>query len=386
MAAEGGIASKSFHKTEGNAEHFISVTAPGDLSFRDQIDLVRRRYAEARDGLGLAPETAIFRRLYLSDAINQAAPVRESALVVDPDAGPVSVSIVQQPPLPGSKIALLAYHVEGRGIEKHQLSPKHLIVKKNGLRHLWSTRLCAGAYGAAASSVDTQTWEIFGDLINTLTVNGGNLRDHCVRTWLYLKNVDVFYQGMVDSRGKLFAQHGMTKDTHYIASTGIEGACAHRFDLVLMDAYSILDLVPEQMSYLNDFDRLCPTKDYNVHFERGTRIAYADRAHHFLSGTASIDKTGQVVHAGDVLKQLEHALVNAQALLRSGAADLDDMTHLIVYLRDPPDFAAVDAYLADRFPSLPRVIVQGSVCRPEWLVEVEGIAITANDAPDLPAF
>ena len=62
------------------------------------------------------------------------------------------------------------------------------------------------------------------------------------------------------------------------------------------------------------------------------------------------------------------------------------MTHLIVYLRDPPDFAAVDAYLADRFPSLPRVIVQGSVCRPEWLVEVEGIAITANDAPDLPAF
>ena len=58
MAAEGGIASKSFHKTEGNAEHFISVTAPGDLSFRDQIDLVRRRYAEARDGLGLAPGPA----------------------------------------------------------------------------------------------------------------------------------------------------------------------------------------------------------------------------------------------------------------------------------------------------------------------------------------
>ena len=56
-----------------------------------------------------------------------------------------------------------------------------------------------------------------------------------------------------------------------------------------MDAYSLLGLQPEQVSYLNDFDRLCATKDYDVTFERGTRIAYADRTHHFISGTASID-------------------------------------------------------------------------------------------------
>ena len=59
---------------------------------------------------------------------------------------------------------------------------------------------------------------------------------------------------------------------------------AHRYDTVLMDAYSNLDLLPEQISFLNDFDRLCATKDYNVTFERGTRVAYADRAHHFISG------------------------------------------------------------------------------------------------------
>lgn len=385
MVVEGGIASRSFRQAEGGAEHFISVTAPGSLGFKDQIELVQKRYAEARKALGLTPETAIFRRVFLSDVINQAALVRESALVVEPAASPVAVSIVQQPPLPASKIALLAYHVEGDDIKKHRLSPKHMIVEKNGLRHLWSTRLCAGAYGASAS-VDTQTWEIFGDLINTLSHNGGNLRDHCVRTWLYLKDVDVFYQGMVDSRGRLFSQHGMTKDTHYIASTGIEGACAHRFDLVLMDAYSILELTPEQVSYLDDLDKLCATKDYNVHFERGTRIAYADRSHHFISGTASIDNTGQVVHPGDVLKQLEHALSNVAGLLRSGAAGLDDMMHLIVYLRDPPDFERIDDYLANRFPRLPMIIVQGAVCRPEWLVEIEGIAISANDEPDLPSF
>ncbi|MFX5752317.1 hypothetical protein ABTE32_23135, partial [Acinetobacter baumannii] len=66
----------------------------------------------------------------------------------------------------------------------------------------------------------------------------------------------------------------MTGDTHYIASTGIEGGCSHRFDVVLMDAYSVLDLEQGQISYLNDFDRLCATKDYKVTFERGTRVAY----------------------------------------------------------------------------------------------------------------
>ncbi len=385
MVVESGITSKSFQTGEGGAEHYISVTAPGNLNIKDQIVLVQKRYAEAIKALGLTPATAIFRRVYLSDVINQAALVRESALVVEPAASPVAVSIVQQPPLPSSKIALLAYHVEAVDIKKHRLSPKHMIVEKNGLRHLWSTRLCAGNYGASAS-VETQTWEIFGDLINTLSHKGANLRDHCVRTWIYIKDVDVFYQGMVDSRGRLFSQHGMTKDTHYIASTGIEGACPHRFDLVLMDAYSILDLAPEQVSYLDDFDKLCATKDYNVHFERGTRIAYADRSHQFISGTASIDNTGQVVHPGDVLKQLERALSNVKALLLSGAAGLDDMMHLIVYLRDPSDVGRVDDYLANRFPLLPIITVQGAVCRPEWLVEIEGIAISANDEPDLPSF
>jgi enamine deaminase RidA (YjgF/YER057c/UK114 family) len=190
----------------------------------------------------------------------------------------------------------------------------------------------------------------------------------------------------VESRGKVFHQNGMTEATHYIASTGIEGACAHQYDLVLMDAYSVLDLIPGQMSYLHDLDKLCPTKDYKVHFERGTKISYADRAHYFISGTASIDKAGRVVHPGNVLKQLERALTNVEGLLACGEASIADMTHLIVYLRDASDFEQVRACLSERFPGLPAVFVEGPVCRPEWLVEIEGIAIANHDAPELPSF
>jgi enamine deaminase RidA (YjgF/YER057c/UK114 family) len=379
-------ATRSFRGSGGGAEHYITLEPPPDLSLAAQIRYLERRYAEALADLGLAPDSAVFRRLYLSDAPNQAEAVRASRLFDDPDAGPVAVSIVQQPPLPNAKVALLAYHLDDGGpLRKQAIAPSHLLVTKNGSRHLWTTRLCTGAADGPTSAA-SQTRAIFANLIGALESQRGTLRDNCVRTWIYVKDVDVFYQEVVDSRIDVFGQQSLTRETHYLASTGIEGACAHRYDTVLMDAYSNLDLRPEQVSYLNDFDRLCATKDYNVTFERGTRIGYADRTHHFISGTASIDRTGRVVHPGDVLRQLDRTLANVDALLRSGGAGLANMTHLLVYLRDAADFPRVDACLRERFPDLPMLILRGAVCRPDWLIEVEGIGIAAEQSPGLPPF
>lgn len=386
MPTESDKYKRSFRGATSGIEHFISITAPEDLLFEEQIAYVQRHYEEVQKESGLAPETVVFRRIFLSDAINQAAAIHASALSVEPRNSPVAISIVEQPPLPASKVALLAYHIESPvPLKKTRLSPKHVLVEKNGLRYLWSTQLCAGAR-AATSPEEVHTREIFNDLVDILARYGCNLADHCVRTWLYLKDVDVFYRGMVNSRRELFTQHGLTEDTHYIASTGIAGCCEHQFDLVLMDAYSILNLNPAQVFYLNDFDRLCATKDYNVTFERGTRIAYADRAHHFISGTASIDKYGQTVHLGDVMRQLSLALENIDALLHAGGAGLADMMYFIVYLRDAADYSRVHAELRRRFPDLPMVIVTGAVCRPEWLIELEGIAIAPHHDKSLPSF
>jgi enamine deaminase RidA (YjgF/YER057c/UK114 family) len=386
MQGETGFATRSFTGRSGGTEHFICVDAPPTLSWDEQVETVMARYAAARRSLGLSPSSAIFRRLFVSDVLNQATPLTASPLYGNGESGPVAVSIVQQPPLPGGKIALFAYHIDDRQpLEKRRLSANHVIVEKNGLGHLWSTRLCAGA-GDSFSSPAVQTRGVFEELIAALARGGGTLRDNCMRTWLYLKDVDVFYQGMVDSRRAVFAEQGLTGDTHFIASTGIEGACAHRFDLVALDSYSVLGLAPRQVSYLNDFERLCATKEYNVTFERGTRIAYADRAHHLISGTASIDRRGKILHEGDVVRQLLRALENVNALLRSGSASLDDMMYLFVYLRDPADFARVDRELRAHFQELPILIVQGAVCRPGWLVEVEGLAIADNDEPALVSF
>ncbi len=70
----------------------------------------------------------------------------------------------------------------------------------------------------------------------------------------------------------------------------------------------------------------------------------------------------------------------------SASATLDDMMYFIVYLRDPADYENIDAYIANRFPSIPYLIVQGPVCRPEWLIEIEGVGVAPNNAPSLPDF
>ena len=385
MAVSDWPAGKVSHRNfagRGGKEHFLSIRSPALPSFREQLAFVEDAYRRSLRDLGLSSSSSVFRRVFVSDILNQGGLVKSSSLTDELTA----TSIVQQPPLPDAKIELLAYHIDvGAPLSKRRLDPAHLLFEHNGQRHLWSTGLCAGD-DCGASTTEEQTDGVFKSLVATLHRDAATLKENCVRTWIYLKDVDVFYRPMVAARKRLFAEQGMTESTHYIASTGIEGACGHPFDLVAMDAYSQLDLKPGQMSYLDDFERLCPTKNYNVTFERGTRIDYADRSHLFISGTASIDAQGQVVHPGDVLRQAGHALDNVEALLHSGGAKLADLMYLIVYLRDRTDFGKVNDFLRSRLADIPIFVVQGSVCRPAWLIELEGVAIKPNHAPHFPAF
>lgn len=381
-----GVAVRSFTSPSGNTERYLTVEAPGTLDLRQQLEVINERYAKVMQDLQLTPESAVFRRLYVSDAINQFKIVRQSSLYRSSNNNPVAVSLIEQPPLPNGKVAMLAYHLESpNGLIKRNLLRSHVMIERGALRHLWTTGLCT-ANDSHASTASSQTTEIFEGLAAELAAADATLADNCMRTWIYVKNVDVFYEEMVAARQAVFERYGLTKHTHFIASTGIEGACGDRYDVVSIDAYSILGLARQQVSYLRAYDRLCDPKDYNVGFERGTRIDYADRTHLLISGTASINPSGEVVHVGDIGRQLEYALENIEGLLRSANAHLDDMTHFLVYVRDPSDYPRVAGYFAERFPETPRLVLRAPVCRPEWLVEIEGIAVIPNDAPNLPSF
>ena len=106
----------------------------------------------------------------------------------------------------------------------------------------------------------------------------------------------------------------------------------------------------------------------------------------FISGTASINPGGEVLHSGDVLLQLDRALENVAALLAAANANLEDMAHWIVYLRDPGDAERIRAALEERIADVPVMLVAGAVCRPGWLIEIEGLAIAPNTDDSLPQF
>ena len=131
--------------------------------------------------------------------------------------------------------------------------------------------------------------------------------------------------------------------------------------------------------YLYALENLSPTHIYGVTFERATRMIYGDRSHYYISGTASIDKAGEILHVGDVRTQTERVFDNIEALLAEGNGKLADMKQAIIYLRDGADMNIVKEVVDRRMsPETGRMIVRGPVCRPGWLVEIEGIAVNTQ--------
>jgi len=346
--------------------HFIvRPTAPGRIE--DQLDAVERAYRQALEQMGLKGPTARLRRFFCSDLPNQTA-----ALEAQPFANPqqpgdsCAVSWIGQPPMPPVKVALWAYHLSDPAA---------------AASHHWST----GLVSPGTTSTDQQTRQVFENYNQWLQSRGMTLAEHVIRTWLFVPNVDTHYQQMVTARREFFAAHGLTADTHYIASTGVDGKPSDLAARVVLDAYAIAEVRPEQIRYLAALDHLCPTQHYSVTFERATAVAWRDRAQIFISGTASIDAAGQIVHPGNVARQLDRTLENVEMLLQQAGATLADMGVFLVYIRDAGDHELVWNEMRARFGHAPIEVIVAPVCRPGWLVEVEGQATVPVSNPQLPA-
>lgn len=373
-ARGGRVSAARFASATGPTEvHLCALPAPGP-TFEDQLASLCEAYEGALLDLGLLPESAVFVRLFVSDAANQVEVARRFEDRIHGGVG-VSVSTIQQPP-GDRKIALWAHHVAiSGGDPKVEAIPSGARLRRHNLTHLWLSGL------GGPGSVADQTRHAFGTLIEALGVQGASLRDHAVRTWIYVRDIDRNYGEMVQARRELFERHGLSSRTHTLASTGIEGCTHDPNALVTLDAYAIAGLDPGQVRFLHAPSHLGPAAAYGLTFERGTRIDLGDRVHTFISGTASIDPTGQTLHLGDVKLQTERATANVRALLDDAGAKLSDVAMLLAYLRDPTDLPLVEECLRASFEGIPMLFLAARVCRPGWLVEIECIAITTATMP-----
>ena len=208
-----------------------------------------------------------------------------------------------------------------------------------------------------------------------LRQHGATLAENCIRTWFFVRDVDTQYKGLVVARRENFEANGLTQDTHYISSTGIGGNPADPRALIQFGSYAMTGFDPAQQQYLYALSHLNRTIEYGVTFERGTLFRFGDRDHAYISGTASIDNMGQVMHVGDVVRQTGRMWENVGELLKEGGMGYDDVMQIIVYLRDIADYPTVKSMFDGRFPNVPCVFTLAPVCRPTWLIEMECIAV-----------
>ena len=344
-------------------EAHLMLHAGGTLTFQQQLDALHAAWASFRE-THAGEYIPVFLRYFLSDAANQIS-LLDSYLSENQSC---AVSVVEQPPLDGSKVALWVYMM--RNVEIGRAEGGLWEVNQGKYRHLWM-----GNSFCREGDSRQQIKSLLENYDDALSANGCSLAGDCIRTWIYVQNVDVNYSGVVRGRKEVFDQVGLTKETHYIASTGIAGRNAYPDSYVILDAYAVAGLDREYVRHLYAPSHLNPTYEYGVTFERGTAVDYPDRRQVFISGTASIDNKGQIVHPGDVRRQTERLLENVSVLLEEAQCSYDDVMSMIVYLRDISDLKAVREIFEARFPEMPMVFLWAPVCRPGWLVEMECIAL-----------
>jgi enamine deaminase RidA (YjgF/YER057c/UK114 family) len=375
MSEQTSIEIFKYEVPEGVCEYhaILRVTNPL-LTYAEQVECLLGAYGSLLGG-ELKGAVAVFKRFFLSDAANQANYLQ----ALHAEHSDCALSVVEQPPLDGTKVAMWVYLQ--KGVQTKTLPNGIYEVSHGGYRHLWM----AGACNQASNS-EYQMRLLFNDYVMQLLENGCSLADNCIRTWLFVQNVDVNYAGVVKARNEVFVTQNLTDKTHFIASTGIAGRHANPKVFVQMDAYAVDGLQKEQIHYLYAPTHLNPTYEYGVSFERGTYVDYGDRRHVFISGTASINNKGEIMYPGDVRKQTERMWENVETLLKEADCGFEHVGHLLVYLRDIADYTVVKDMFDKRFPNIPKVFLLAPVCRPGWLVEMECMAILPKHNEAYPAF
>ncbi|WP_254508388.1 RidA family protein [Anatilimnocola floriformis] len=126
--------------------------------------------------------------------------------------------------------------------------------------------------------------------------------------------------------------------------------------------------------YLNP-KTLCPTFGWtHVAVSSGQRTIY-------ISGQVAVDEQGKVVGVGDMKAQTEQAFRNVQLALEAAGATFADVvkTSLFVVGLKPehvPLIREVRArYVSKETPPTSTLVGVSALVGPEWLIEIEAIAV-----------
>lgn len=195
-----------------------------------------------------------------------------------------------------------------------------------------------------------------------------------VRTWFYNDDILAWYRDFNGVRNTFFRQrevfNGMMP-----ASTGVAGRNAIGAGLITgLIAVEAKD--PAVKAFAVPSPLQSSAADYGSSFSRAAELDLPDHRRLYVSGTASIDRSGKTVFLGDCRAQVKQTMEVVQAILRSRGMDWTDVTRSLVYFKRAPDASLFDAYRKESgLPAFPAVVVENDICRDDLLYEIEVDAI-----------
>ena len=378
----------------------LMLTPRGRGPFGEQLQeiLVKAKAILRQQG---APMTVTFQTVFLRDAADQ--PECERILGTHFGADLPVTNYVLQPPCCGAAVTFEAWAIGGDSVRVERFGPQALAVAYDSIRWVYCGGLQPGAAPVGAYAQMTSLLERMRAALSGAATDF----EHVVRTWFYLGGITEpegarqrymemnraradFYREISFGRSLLEADvlHGTYPASTGIGmrGTGLVGGClalqTRREDAVLIHLEN-----PQQTPAYAYHSRYSPQ---SPRFSRGMSLVLGDYITTWISGTASIVNS-ESRHGGDIQRQTEQTIDNIERLmgpenfaahgLRSVGATLQDLAKVRVYVKRQEDFLKCKAICERRFGRVPTIYAVADVCRPELLVEIEGVAFSPCAPP-----
>ncbi len=352
----------------GLTESHIILRCQPNLSLTESLLQILNEYNELinfDDKKNLIP---IYTRIFLSDVENQAVIVKQSRIFKILSRG--AIRLVGNAPLDSGRISIISYHIQNKEFDiicKHNDKCNSIHCKGKN----YELSFFANLGNSNEKDVISQSDLLFSEFqSNNPKII---LNKELVRTWISVRDIDNNYLPFVESRRNFFANNDF--DAFFPASTAVEGRSENPSQFVAIDAITIAGLQEGQIQKMEALSNMPKTIKYGVTFERGIKLSFGDRAKYMISGTASIDNEGNVSNIGNIAKQTESSINNINALISNYNIDFNNVAYLFVYIRDAKDYLEVKSTLEKMLgKSAIIMFVQSSICRPQWLMEIDGCA------------
>ena len=195
-----------------------------------------------------------------------------------------------------------------------------------------------------------------------------------LRTWFYNNDILAWYREFNGVRNAFFRERGVFNGM-MPASTGVAGR--NGIDAALISGLIAVEAKdPAVKVFAVPSPLQSSAADYGSSFSRAVELDLPDHRRLYVSGTASIDRSGKTVFLGDCRAQVKQTMEVVQAILRSREMDWADVTRSLVYFKRAPDAYLFEAYRKDAtLPAFPAVVVENDICRHDLLYEIEVDAI-----------